>query len=206
MIVQVSFDDGASTDLKIADLMMKYDVKPVFYWPSMLGKHKNMGKAKSWLSLNECKELSKNFEIGSHSMTHQFLNKLDISTMSNEITGSRKFWQDQTGQAIESFAYPKNSLSNLTKVLIKGAGYKKARTSTTGLLTPGDDAFAINCTLQIAINRLEYKNKSWVLFSQEMMSKITENSVFHLFGNSWEVEEYNEWDRLEDLLKQLKGF
>lgn len=203
MILLASWDDGARTDLRMAELMQKYNIPTIFYWPSMLGKHKNPGKAKSFLSIDECKELAKTFEIGSHSMTHQFMNKLDIARVTNEIHESRRVWQDHTGQPIDSFAYPKDSYGNLTRVLVKGAGYKSARTNNVASLTPGDDPFATKCTLQIAINRLEYDYKSWVLFADEMIEKITEDSIFHIFGCSWEVEEYGEWERLEDLLKRL---
>lgn len=198
-----SWDDGAKTDLRMAELMQKYNIPTIFYWPSKLGNHKNTGKAKSFLSTEECKELSKNFEIGSHSMTHQFMNKLSIAKIANEIHESRKFWQDTTGQPIDSFAYPKNSLNSLTKALVKGAGYTNARTNNVGSLTPGDDLFSKKCTLQIALNRLEYNNKSWVLYADELMEKINADSIFHIFGCSWEVDVYKEWDRLEDLIKCL---
>lgn len=204
MILSASWDDGAKTDLRMAELMQKYNIPTIFYWPSKLGTHKNIGKAKSFLTIAECKELSNSFEIGSHSMTHQFMNKLSIAKVANEIHESRKFWQDCTGQAVESFAYPKNSLTSLTKALVKGAGYKNARTSMIGGLVPSEDKFETKCTLQVAINRLEYNNKSWVLFADEMIEKVTNDSVFHLFGCSWEVDAFGEWNRLEDLLKQLK--
>jgi len=204
MILLASWDDGAKTDLRMAELMQKYNISCTFYWPSMLGSHKNRGKAKSFLTIDECKELAKSFEIGSHSMSHNFMNKLDIARISNEIHESRKFWQDCTGQSINSFAYPKDSLSNLTKTLVKGAGYTNARSSQVCSLTPGEDLFAKKCTLQIGINRLEYNNKSWVLFADEIMKQVTDDSVFHLFGCSWEIDAFNEWDRLEHLLKQLQ--
>lgn len=203
MILLASWDDGAKTDLKMAELMKKYNIPTIFYWPSMLGKHKNLGKAKSWLSEDECKELARDFEIGSHSMTHQFMNKMDVARVTNEIHESRRKWQDFTGQAVNSFAYPKDSFSNLTKCLIKGAGYTNARTSNVGSLTPGNDLFAKKCTLNIAINRLEYNYKSWVLYADEMLQAVKEDSVFHIFGCSWEVEEYGEWERLEELIKTL---
>lgn len=203
MILLASWDDGAKTDLRMAELMQKYSIPTIFYWPSALGRHKNAGKAKSWLSLEECKELANTFEIGSHSMTHQFMNKMDIARISNEINQSRKYWQDILGKAVDSFAYPKDSFSNLTRVLVKGAGYLNARTNKVGSLKLPDDPFDTACTVQIAFNRLEYDNKAWTLFANEMIEKSNENSVFHFFGNSWEVEEYQEWERLEDLIKRL---
>lgn len=206
MILSASWDDGATTDFKMAELMQKYHIPTIFYWPSKIGQHKNMGRAKSFLTIPECIELSKSFEIGSHSMTHQFMNKMNIAMISNEISESRKFWQDTVSQPIYSFAYPKNSLSNLTKALVKGAGYANARTTTIGYLNPGDDLFSINCTINVGNNRLEYDGKSWFLFFEEMLPKIQADSVFHIFGNSWEIDENNEWDQLETMIRKLSEF
>jgi peptidoglycan/xylan/chitin deacetylase (PgdA/CDA1 family) len=203
MDVLASWDDGSTTDLKMAELMAKYNIPTIFYWPSLLKHAKNMAMTSSFLSDTECKEIASRFEIGSHSASHRPLSKVSIPQLGMEITDSRKHWQDFTGQEIESFAYPKNSLNSLTKALIKGAGYKSARTNITGCLSR-QEGFEMKCTVQIGIDRIEYENKSWELFAKEMIAKVEENSIFHIFGNSWDVESYNDWEHLEDLIKALK--
>jgi peptidoglycan/xylan/chitin deacetylase (PgdA/CDA1 family) len=202
MEVLASWDDGSTADLKMAELMAHYKIPTIFYWPSMLSKGK---KTSSSLTEQDCKEISKNFTIGSHSASGQSMKKMTIPQLSMEITDSKKNLQDLTGQEIESFAYPKKSISSLTKALVKGAGYKSARTNIVGHLKPGDDSFAIQCTVQIGIDRIEYKNKCWEYFADDMLSKIQPNETFHLFGNSWEVELYKDWSALEKLLIKLKS-
>lgn len=205
MEVIASWDDGSTADLKMAELMTRYNIPTIFYWPSMMGKAKELRTISSWLTDKECKEIANNFMIGSHSASHQSMKKMTIPQLSMEVTDSRKHWQDLTSQEIEYFAYPKNSINSLTKALVKGAGYKFARTNVVGHLKPGDDSFAIQCTVQIGIDRIEYKNKCWEYFAEEMLSKIQPDSTFHLFGNSWEVELYNDWSALEELLVKIKS-
>lgn len=205
MDVLASWDDGSKADLRMAELMAKYNIKTTFYWPSLLEKAKNMAFTSSWLSEKECKEIASRFTIGSHSVSHQPMSKMSIPQISIEINDSRRHWQDVTGQDIESFAYPKKSLNTLIKALVKGAGYKSARTSVPGLLSPGTDPYEIKCTVQVGIDRVEYRDKCWELFSDEMIAQADENSVFHLFGNSWDVEAFNDWENLEVLLKKLTG-
>jgi peptidoglycan/xylan/chitin deacetylase (PgdA/CDA1 family) len=133
MEVLASWDDASIADLKIAEIMLKYDVPTIFYWPSMLEKAKNMG-TNSFLTKENCKEIAKKFTIGSHSASHQPMNKMTIPQLAMEISDSRKYWQDLTGQEINSFAYPKQSINPLIKSLVKGAGYKSARTNVVGHL------------------------------------------------------------------------
>lgn len=197
MEVLASWDDKSIADLKMAELMSQYNVSTIFYWTS-----KDI--AKSCLTQKDCENIASKFEIGSHSVNHRPMNKLTIPQLGMEISDSRKHLQDLTGQEIKSFAYPKNSINNLTKTLIKGAGYESARTSIPGWLQPGDDLFAIQCTVQIGIDRIEYANKCWEYFAEEMLTKATSNSVFHIFGNSWDVESNNDWDALESFLKKVQ--
>lgn len=199
-----SWEDGSIFDFKMADLMKKYKIPTTFYWPSLLESAKVTFDSSKKLTPKDCKKLAKKFEIGSHGATHQSLSKMTIAQLGHEITESRKALQDLTGQEINSFAYPKKSINSLTKALVKGAGYKSARSNVPTHLNAGDDPFEIKCTVQVGIDRLEYDNKSWELFWEEMAEKADENSVFHIFGSSWDVEQYNDWDHLETLLKKLK--
>ena len=205
MKIIASWDDGTTADLKMAELMVKYDIPTIFYWPENIKESKNLAFSSSWLNEKDCREISSSFEIGSHSKTQNPMKKMTIQQIVNEISGSREHWQNFTGQEINSFAYPKNSITSLTKALVKGAGYKTARTSITGFLTAGEDPYAVNCTVQIGINRIEYNNKSWQLFADEMIEKSNEESIFHIFGNPWDIESYYDWDNFENLLKILTG-
>lgn len=200
-----SWDDGTISDLKMAELMMKYDVPTIFYWPSYIQESKNLAMTSNWLNERECKEIASKFEIGSHSVNDKPMKKMQIAQISREINDSRKYWQDLTGQPINSFAYPKNSSNVLIKALLKGAGYTSARSLIVGFLMQGDDLYEQKCTVQIGIDRIEYQNKSWELFADEMISKSDESSVFHIFGNSWDIESFGDWENLENLLKRLTG-
>lgn len=205
MKIKASWDDGTISDLKMAELMMKYSIPTVFYWPSYIQESKNLAMTSNWLKEKECKEIASNFEIGSHSVHDKPMKKMQIAQISCEIHDSRKYFQDLTGQPINSFAYPKNSTNNLIKNLIRGAGYTSARSILVGFLSEGGDAFEMKCTVQIGIDRIEYQDKSWELFAEDMVSKANEDSVFHIFGNSWDIESFGDWNNLEALIKRWTG-
>lgn len=203
MKILTSWDDASHEDLKIAELLKKYNLPGIFYWPVNLEKSKNMKRVKKWLSLAECKEIAQSFEVGSHTITHQWLSELNTKQARNEIFDSRKFWQDQTGQEINTFCYPRNKQNTIVRMLVKNAGYTSARTTIVGHLDPGQDLFQTPTTVHVGVDRVEYKDKSWEIFAREMLEKADENSIYHLFGHGWEIEASNDWKHLETLFKEL---
>ena len=127
MKIITSWDDGAKQDLRLAELLIKYNLPAIFYWPVNLEKSKNMSRVKGWLTLDQCKEIASKFVVGAHTVTHQWLSKQTTQQARNEIFDSRKFWQDQTGQTVESFCYPRNKHNTIVRILVKNAGYKIGR-------------------------------------------------------------------------------
>jgi peptidoglycan/xylan/chitin deacetylase (PgdA/CDA1 family) len=200
-----SWDDGTIADLKMADLMSKYQIETIFYWPTYISQIKKFAVTSSWLNPEQCQNIAKSFEIGSHSVSDKPMKKMTLPQITREIYESRKYLQDLTGQSINSFSYPKNSLSTLIKALIKGAEYTSARNLVIGNIQGTKDIHDIHCSVQIGIDRIEYRNLSWEKYADKLLSKCNDNSVFYIFGNSWDVESYNDWDNLETLIKKILG-
>lgn len=197
MKVIASWDDGSIYDLKMAELMQKYSIPTTFFVPTYILQN----KTKDFLAESDIKQLSNNFVIGSHSSNHKPLKKMTIAQLAYEIKGSKNHLEQTIGKEVSSFSYPKDSLCALAKSLIKGAGYNYARTSIPGWLDPGEDLFEMKCTVQIGIDRIEYRNISWEKFAQNMLTKCKDESIFHIFGNSQDIEKFQDWDNLESLLK-----
>jgi len=71
----------------------------------------------------------------------------------------------------------------------------------------GCKSFLIPTAVHISIDRIEYKGKCWEDFARDMLKRAREeDSIFRLFGNSWEIEKEKEkdWQALEDLFKEMK--
>lgn len=66
-------------------------------------------------------------EFGSHAMSHQVLTMLDNDALAHELRESRRLIQAQTGQAVESVAYPVGSADAYDERVIscaKACGYR----------------------------------------------------------------------------------
>ena len=71
-------------------------------------------------------------EIGSHSMTHPKLNKIPDTQLHNEIIDSKSMLEDQLGQPVTSFCYPKGRYNDKVLKYVKNAGYECAFTTIPG--------------------------------------------------------------------------
>ena len=206
MKVIATWDDAAIEDLKLAELMAKYEIPTIFYWPFNLEKSVNVKSIKKFLTQKQCLEIAKKFEIGSHTITHNYLTKIPLKAASPEISDSRKKWQDLTGQGINSLCYPRGYSNQLIRMIAKNAGYKNARTTVVGRLDEGTDPYQTPTTVHVGIDRVEYKGICWQMFANKMLEEARkkDDAIFHLFGHSWEIERENDWKDLESLLKELK--
>lgn len=229
MKVIASWDDGAVEDLRIAELMTKYSVRAIFYWPFHLEKSLNVTKIDRFLTPGQCLEIAKQFEVGSHTISHPHLTKIPLEEARTEIVDSRKKWQDLTGQSIDSFCYPRGYANDAIRQLVREAGYSNARNTAVGCLDEPEDPFWTANTEHVGIDRVEYtmpvrpslvgsfaarirgerrvecKRLRWQDYARLKLEEArnTHGSVYRIFGHSWEIERDNNWSELESLLRDL---
>jgi peptidoglycan/xylan/chitin deacetylase (PgdA/CDA1 family) len=213
-----SWDDGCRKDLRLAKMLYEEGVDATFYWPCALEKSKNLDRVKQFLTMNDCKEIANFFNVGSHGYNHMILKPGEeskkypfaCSTMRRvnwEIVSSRMFWQDATGQDVDSFSYPSGKFTGAVKKLVEKAGYKNARSTEVGSLDGGSDPYETPTTVHVGFDRSQYGDLPWEKFAEKMVekSKSMPDAVFHLFGHSWEIDISNSWNDLRSLLKTLKA-
>jgi len=98
----ITFDDGHLNAYTAAfPIMQKYGFTGILY---IVGTY--MG-ADGFMNVDQIKEMvAAGWEVGSHSMRHLDLTRLDKTEQIYEISHSRKFLEEQLGIPIQSFAYP----------------------------------------------------------------------------------------------------
>jgi len=95
VIVTTSWDDGHMLDLKLAELLRKYDLKGTFYVAPLNREFKK----EDLMSDYQLRRLSQEFEIGAHTMTHPRLGKISAEEADKEIRESKtyleSFWKSR---------------------------------------------------------------------------------------------------------------
>jgi peptidoglycan/xylan/chitin deacetylase (PgdA/CDA1 family) len=208
--VTTSWDDGQRTDIKLAKLLTKYNIKGTFYitksYSDSLEKH-------------DVIKIDKEFEIGAHTLKHSILTKISTVQAREEIEGSKAFVEELLNHEITMFCYPGGFYNNQIKNMVKDAGFIGARTTNAGDFHFPEDPFQWHITLHASNGSPRMTFKIWrrnrlpikTLIDWEIRSKflfdlaLEKGGIYHLWGHSWEIEKNKEWDKLERVLKYISN-
>ncbi|RLF34858.1 MAG: hypothetical protein DRM99_05745 [Thermoplasmata archaeon] len=123
-VVCLTFDDGDITQYKAFELMKKYKVKGTFFIIT-----KNVGR-KGFLSESNLREMEESgMEIGSHTVTHRDLTKLNKRELRYELIESKKRLESILKTKIFSISFPGGSYNQEIIKECKKCGYRTIRTS-----------------------------------------------------------------------------
>lgn len=145
--VAITFDDGYLDNLENAyPVLEKYQAKATIYvvvdrhdrdWSTYKKAHHNSGELAREPKLNDqqVQFLSQSgvIEIGSHTLTHANLDKLDAVAGLSELVDSKQLLEQLTGKSVNSFAYPFGIYSQRDVDLAQQAGYSNAVTTKEGI-------------------------------------------------------------------------
>lgn len=218
--ITTSWDDGHPSDLRVAELLAKYGLPGTFYVP--------MSAETETITPTQVRELSAAFEIGAHTLHHIDLNTATDQQARQEILGAKSWVEDVTGHACPMCCAPKGRFSRRHLGLVRHAGYLGLRTvELLSLASPRVKAglMVMPTTIQAyphgqwsfarnAIKRGSFRNlwmsiahgrtTDWPRMAQFLLDRAIERGgVFHLWGHSWELQETNQWRRLEEVLRYI---
>lgn len=217
----MSWDDGSPYDLRLADLLLKYNLASTFYIP------KNNIEGIPVVTSKELTELSKHFEIGAHTIDHVRLNNLSHEEITSQIQQSKEWLEYEIGSPIYGFCYPGGGYNDYCIDAVKKAGFFYSRT-VENFSNNIPNLYEMPTTLQIFNHKnyillsniiksknsfVKFSNYHSVLSSNKLINRleyILEHSInegfsyLHFWGHSWEIERYDLWDLLEDFFKLLR--
>jgi peptidoglycan-N-acetylglucosamine deacetylase len=217
--VTVSVDDGHPTDLRVAELLAKYNLAATFYVPGRNPENPVMSEA-------QLRELSQRFELGAHTLNHLPLSYLPTERVWREITEGKDWLENSLGKTVGSFCYPMGKYGNRAAALVKKAGFLGARTCQLNLHDFPTDPFAWGVstqahdhgkTVQLRHALLErnfegifnflwvYKFATdWETHFRIALDRVqARGGVAHLYLHSWEIDQCGEWQKLESVLRGI---
>lgn len=90
---------------------------------------------KEWLAVGH--------EIGSHTITHPFLTRINLNKAREEIFASKKKLEDRFGRPVRHFCYPYGDWNPAVRDLVIEAGYETACTTEFGVNTKATPLFEL---------------------------------------------------------------
>ncbi len=218
VIVTTSWDDGHILDLKLADLLRKYSVGGTFYISPR--DHEIIPEKR--LSNEQIRSLLPDFEIGAHTMTHRPLPTISDDAANEEIITSKKYLEEVIGGPVTSFCYPRGEYTPTHAIMTKQAGFHLSRTVARFSYDTGSNPFELPTSVHTydhfsdvwGVLRLAKFNpmrflklyRNWEAQAIAMFDAVSKRGgIFHLWGHSWEVDDHNDWNRLERVLQYVGG-
>ncbi len=219
-IVTTSWDDGHPLDLKLAEMLSKYDIPATFYIPIERAK-------RGCMNPDEIREIGESFDIGGHTYHHVRLPRLPIEEAKREIVESKNRLEEITGRELLSFCYPYGKFNDQIISIVKEAGFIGARTARS-LTRSIKDHFRMGTTVCAAnwwfapyikhslasrdirlfgfMLRSNLFFKSWDRIAIETLDFVVKNGgIWHLWGHSWEIDSNKDWGRLEEVLRKTSA-
>lgn len=221
-IVTTSWDDGDRADLRLAEMLRAKGIGGTFYIPiSPYAGRPALGHA-------ELRSLSSaGFEIGAHGVSHALLWGRSAEELAKEINPCKPILEEILGSEVRMFCYPRGRYDSRATRALREAGYRGARTvrmlgtelnfnpfempTTVQTFPHGTSAYFKNVTragmkgLQACLSHT-MKLGNWLELGKSIFDSVLENGgMWHLYGHSWEIDELNLWDRLDELLEYVGG-
>ena len=213
--VTTSWDDGHKLDVRLAALLQKYGIKGTFY----VCPQDREFRRDDLLSNPDLQSISKDFEIGGHTITHPHLTRIPTAQADDEIALSKAYLEEILQREVTAFCYPYGDHNDAVKAIVKKYGYSMARTTKRYAFDIPQDLFAVPTTfhtyshysdlpkilpfakfsLHTVKNLWDWENLAIALFERTCQT----GGVFHLWGHSWEIEKYNGWQKLENILAHI---
>jgi peptidoglycan-N-acetylglucosamine deacetylase len=213
-VLTTSWDDGHRYDVRLARMLKEHGLSATFY----VAPENQEFARQDLLTSPQIRDISRDFEIGAHSMTHRRLPTLPEQESEKEITESKAVLEQVIGKEIKAFCYPFGAYSKLNVKQVKDAGYRYARTVARYTFTV-DDPFEAGTSSQVYNHRFDLWQTArfakfrplrilgcleWDALARAMFDKvIREGGIYHLWGHSWEIDHHNDWERLETLFRYI---
>lgn len=188
-----AIDDGTIYDEKVAQIFDKFGIRATFNLNSGLQDfvwYKNNLPVRR-LDLNKYKNIYKNHEVSSHSLTHPYLTSLSNEGVSYEVKTDIDNLEKIFQKKIESFSFPFDSFDERTINIIRSYGIRNI------ILPELTDSFSFpSDSFHIKVN-------SWNI--DDALNKVHDfindklADVFVFLSHSYDYEFDHNFDRLDEL-------
>ena len=220
VLVTTSWDDGHSTDLRVAELLAAHGLKGTFY---IAFNHPNAKE----ITDHEIRTVYRmGMEIGSHTLTHRLLTGRAGADVRYELSESKMRLEDILGAPITAFSYPQGAFTAVARAALVETGYRVGRSTAAfrfaydfdPLLMPISVEFCRHSRIAITRHAVRDGNlaglMNWARIARLEVDPLSLGrlifdrvfalgGVFHLNARSWEIDRNELWRDLQAMLHHI---
>ncbi len=209
--ITFSYDDGVTQDIRLIELMNKYNLKCTFNINSELlgrkGFANNNGERVSHYKLHpeDVKTVYEGHEVAVHTLTHKNLTTLEEPEIIRQVEQDRLNLSELVGYEVVGMAYPCGGVNNddrVAEIIKKNTGVKYSRTITsTSGFDLQDNLYRFNPT---AYHR---RLDNLMNLGEKFINLQTDTpKIFYIWGHSYETDFRTDFMvRLEEFFKLISN-
>ncbi|MCM1545447.1 MAG: polysaccharide deacetylase family protein [Clostridiales bacterium] len=197
-----SYDDGVKADIKLLKVFEKYGLKGTFNLNSKLfdceNWHGRMDEEGTFNAFKGCGQ-----EIAMHGARHIFMDKVPLCEAVKEAADNRAYLEEKFGCIVRGWAYAYGGYNGDIKRVLSDLGAAYARTThSTYAFTVPTDWLELNPTCHHTEKELLPLADKFFGGSPLKEFKHRESWLFYVWGHSYEFDDDNNWDIIENLGKR----
>ena len=209
--ITFSYDDGVTQDIRLIELLNKYNLKCTFNINSeLLSKkgillHNNRRISHYKIHPDDVKYVYDGHEIAVHTLTHPNLTQCDTQEVIRQVETDRLNLSELAEYEVIGMAYPCGGVNNddrVADIIKQNTGVKYSRTITC------NDSFDIQENLYRFNPTVYHCNfEKMMQLGKEFIELKTETpKIFYIWGHSYEMDfgaDY--WVKLEEFFKLISN-
>lgn len=206
--VTFSYDDGVTQDIRLVEILNRYNLKATFNLNSeLLGKDGSLdilGKRilRNKVQPHEITEIYKGHEIAAHTLTHPDMTEMPADEVIRQVEQDRLNLSELSGTEVIGMAYPgrqPNYNSRIARIIKNGTGVKYARTTIC------NKDFSYQNDLYEFHPSVFHRDWDQLYKLAEKFVELDPKSekIFYIWGHSYEFDINDEWDKFEEFCKYI---
>jgi hypothetical protein len=203
--ITFSYDDGVVADKRLVPILDKYGLKGTFNLNSLLfdcpNWHNRMDEEQTFNLFYKS-----GHEVALHGARHIFLDKVPLSEAIYEVVQNRAYLEGKFKRVVRGMAYAYNGFNDEVIEALKGLGVAYARTTTpTHSFEIPKNWLKLNPTCHHTDPELLHLSEKFLNCSPLNEFKARESWLFYVWGHSYEFDDNNNWDIIQNLAKSMQG-
>ena len=197
----LSYDDGMMSDARLIEIMRKHGLKGTFNLNS--GAYRKEDADGRRMTLAQALETFQgdDVEVATHGVYHDYPTRLPDDKLNFEFFMDRYQLEQQFGKIVKGCAYAFGMVDDRVVECLKGCGIKYARTTgtTRGFGVPSNWLrFHPTCHH----NDPQLKDLTERFLSMQVNR---EAALFYVWGHTYEFDDNNNWNVIEELAEKIGG-